>query len=759
MKTMTMLEAALWYASMGYAVFPCSPRSKEPFKRTNGSKEATTDVEQITTWWTSNPDANVALATGSASGLHVVDVDVPSSDVMPLLPTTWIARTRNGGWHYVYKYPEGITSLPNSSKGAKEPVHKHCDTRGQGGYVLVYPSVVDADEGTDGPGRYEWVNHVDPVELPSWIVEKIKPKPVALIPRSTFSVVATGWAKKIVEDECDIVASTPKGGRHHALARASFKLGQIASGGHTSVGNVRGALQHAISAYGLPQGDHRKALRTIEQCMAAGMRHPRSPQTELVTYKPDPFGGAEITVEFEESEQGPEVLAPLPPPKPPQSKSSDDGRWSLLNQVRALGGLCDSFPAWVIRGADHPQPALTIASLLALGSVVAGRRLVYRRGLSSLYVVSLAGSAEGKNRPQSCLGRCIDEVWQELQGPNSFSSGPAFVDTVRKATDGGTGTCLVLDEYGMQLAAMIGPRAATHRQDLKQSLTELSTKGVDKWSPALSLVKGGGKLELWAPCVTLLGSTTPESLHSVLTSTDVADGFVGRHLWFRSQDRLPMWQPPETRGDDTLPPDVRGALSAIRTRHEAWHMGLDSKQGGNDLDVLRLYAPLTVGETPEAAEKLLEHKMQCDEERRDNKRLEIPRATLGRLPEFAARVALVLATLSQPEEEIPTVTLEIVKVAIALVEESAVTFAESLAGNRRASWDDPAAQVDLVVSALRSHGGEATRTQILRACRRLTTQQITEALIRLADEGRLDQTKVPQGKAGGRPSDTYKLKE
>jgi hypothetical protein len=168
---------------------------------------------------------------------------------------------------------------------------------------------------------------------------------------------------------------------------------------------------------------------------------------------------------------------------------------------------------------------------------------------------------------------------------------------------------------------------------------------------------------------------------------------------------------------------------------------------------------LTVNETPEAAAKLLEHKMQCDEERRDNKRLEIPRATLGRLPEFAARVALVLATLSQPEEEIPTVTLEIVKVAIALVEESAVTFAESLAGNRRASWDDPAAQVDLVVSALRSHGGEATRTQILRACRRLTTQQITEALIRLADEGRLDQTKVLQGKAGGRPSDTYKLKE
>jgi len=754
MKTMTMLEAALWYASMGYAVFPCSRRSKFPFGGSAGSHDATTDVERITAWWRSNPDANVAIATGSKSGLHVVDVDAQSSDVMPRLPTTWIARTRSGGWHYVYRYPEGVTSLPNSSKAAK--IHKDCDTRGEGGYVLVYPSIVDIDKdkSATGTGRYEWTNHVDPVELPSWIVEELTPKPVVALPRATYAMQSTSWASKALDGETRAVAEQGEGGRNHRLNQAAFSLGQIVAGGHLSAGDVEVELMHAARACGLQD---REAARTIRSGLNAGMKHPRSPRTELVAFKPDHFGGADIVVQFDDE---PEVLSPLPPPRAPQSKSSDETRWGLLNSVRALGGLCDSYCAWVIRGADHPQPALTIASLLALGSVVAGRRLVYRRGLSSLYLVSLAGSAEGKNRPQSCLGRCIDEVWSDLQGPNSFSSGPAFIDTIRKATDGGNGTCLVLDEYGMQLAAMIGPRAATHRQDLKQSLTELSTKGVDKWSPALSLVKGGGKLELWAPCVTLLGSTTPESLHSVLTSTDVADGFVGRHLWFRSQDRLPIWQPPETRGDDGLPHDVRGALEAIHVRHSEWHMGSPSRKSeGGELDALRLYAPLTVSETPEAAAKLLEHKMQCDEERRDNKRLEIPRATLGRLPEFAARVSLVLATLSQPEEEIPTVTLEIVKVAIALVEESAVTFAESLAGNRRASWDDPAAQVDLVVSALRSHGGEATRTQILRACRRLTTQQITEALIRLADEGRLDQTKVLQGKAGGRPSDTYKLKE
>src|SRR5690606_38344144 len=136
------------------------------------------------------------------------------------------------------------------------------------------------------------------------------------------------------------------------------------------------------------------------------------------------------------------------------------------------------------------------------------------------------------------------------------------------------------------------PRAPSHRVDLKQSLTQLSTVGVDKWSPALSMVKGGGKLDLWAPCVTVLGSTTPDSLHAVLTATDVADGFVGRHVWFRSQSVLPMYQPPEGRGEDSIPLDVRAAISTIRARHESWHMGLTAVSEG--IDQMRLYDPQTV---------------------------------------------------------------------------------------------------------------------------------------------------------------------
>lgn len=719
----TPLDAALAYAERGYPVFPCSPNSKVPFARTNGSKDATTDEATIRRWWESAPTANVAIATGSVSGLYVVDVDVPSSEVMPLLPTTWTARTRGGGWHYIYATTE---PLPNTNKKAPNAVHADADTRGEGGYILVFPSVIDG-------APYTWVNDIDPAPLPAWIADRVRPKPeTRMATRQMFQMVSTGWAGKALEEECDKVASTGEGGRNEALNRASFKVGQIVAGGHLSAHVAAQALDSAAAACGLPE---RERQTTITRSLKAGMASPRHPERREHI---DPFGGQEITLD-------PEVL-PAVPPKPAKP-DTDTERWDLLRRVRDLGGLCDSFAAWVIRGADHPQPGLTIGALLALGSVVAGRRLVYRRSLSSLYVVAMANSAEGKNRPQSCVSRVIDEVWPSLAGANSFSSGPAFVDGVRKAVIQGTGTALVLDEYGMQLANMMGPRAAGHRQDIKQSLTELSTKGTDKWSPALSLVKGGGKLELWAPSVTILGSTTPESLHNVLTSTDVADGFVGRHIWMRAQDVLPLWQPPEMRGDDGIPIDVRSALMTLKARHDGWHMALPVQESG--LDEIRLYAPATMGETDEARDALLKHKLACDDERRTGKRLEIPRAVLGRAPEFAARMAMILAALSQPEDEVPMVGLEHVEVAIALADESARVFAESLAAHARPDWNDPEAQARYVLSAIRAEGGRVLRSDILRRCQRLTARTIGDVLERLAEEGQIVVLKqVGDGRTG-----------
>ena len=72
-----MLDAALAYAALGWAVFPLAPGTKRPLIAGGGGfKAATRDAEQIRRWWTETPDANIGVATGKVSGISVVDVDI-----------------------------------------------------------------------------------------------------------------------------------------------------------------------------------------------------------------------------------------------------------------------------------------------------------------------------------------------------------------------------------------------------------------------------------------------------------------------------------------------------------------------------------------------------------------------------------------------------------------------------------------------------------------------------------------------------------
>jgi len=179
-------------------------------------------------------------------------------------------------------------------------------------------------------------------------------------------------------------------------------------------------------------------------------------------------------------------------------------------------------------------------------------------------------------------------------------------------------------------------------------------------------------------------------------------------------------------------------------------------QSSNGLDEIRLYDPCHMTESEEARAALMAHKLACDEDRRQGKRLEIPRAVLGRAPEFASRMAMVLAILSQPEADIPSVGAEHVRVAIALADESARVFAGSLAANQRPNWDDPEAQAQYVLGAIRKAGGVVDWSSLLRSCQRLTARTMAEVVERLALEGRI----VQESMAGdGRTAKLVRLLE
>ena len=135
-----MANAAIWYAEQGIPVFPLVPGEKRPASR-NGFKDATTDPEQVHTWWVDNPGYNIGFPTGHL--FDVIDVDGPPGyrsladlrdrDALP--PVLARAITARGGTHLY---------VPVAGHGNKAGLLPGIDYRGAGGYVVAPPSVSTA---------------------------------------------------------------------------------------------------------------------------------------------------------------------------------------------------------------------------------------------------------------------------------------------------------------------------------------------------------------------------------------------------------------------------------------------------------------------------------------------------------------------------------------------------------------------------------------------------------------------------------------
>lgn len=140
------LTWALRYAELGLSVFPVRARTKTPVIK-DWQNRATTEPAQIREMWTRHPKAGIGIATGSASGLVVIDLDTKNGQDGPgnwqrylaergiELPPTVTVRTRSGGRHLYYAVPDGA-DFRNSAGTVAEGV----DVRGTGGYVVAPPT-------------------------------------------------------------------------------------------------------------------------------------------------------------------------------------------------------------------------------------------------------------------------------------------------------------------------------------------------------------------------------------------------------------------------------------------------------------------------------------------------------------------------------------------------------------------------------------------------------------------------------------------
>ena len=153
------LRQALAYADRGWPVFPCQAGQKTPATR-HGYRDATTDPEQITAWFSRNPRWNVAIATGEP-GPDVLDVDEhgPAGNGYAAFARLNRAGLLDGAAAYVRTPSGGLHAYFRGSaqRNGHLPAH-HLDFRSRGGYVLAPPSsgrrqALPAHPGTAGRRR------------------------------------------------------------------------------------------------------------------------------------------------------------------------------------------------------------------------------------------------------------------------------------------------------------------------------------------------------------------------------------------------------------------------------------------------------------------------------------------------------------------------------------------------------------------------------------------------------------------------------
>src|SRR6188508_892228 len=120
----------------GWAVFPCSATKAPTIPGPGGYKHATKDPDEIKALWRRHPGPLVGVATGSVSGVWVVDIDSPRhveawqwwQDHHPRLSTR-VFQTRSGGLHLYFRDGQGIGNTASR-------ICRGIDTRGDGGYVI-----------------------------------------------------------------------------------------------------------------------------------------------------------------------------------------------------------------------------------------------------------------------------------------------------------------------------------------------------------------------------------------------------------------------------------------------------------------------------------------------------------------------------------------------------------------------------------------------------------------------------------------------
>jgi hypothetical protein len=272
---LTLEAAALRYMRAGWPVFVLG-RSKRPVANCSACKTAapghdlaacacltchgfhaaTTDPARLAAMLRKVPGGLLAIRTGTAAGLAVVDIDPRNGGTIDralMTPTATVA-TGGGGWHLYYRHPGGPLA-------AARPGHAGVDVKADGGYVVAPPSV--------HPGtrqRYRWTGGRTVSEMPPALRAALAPAPAPDLSAVLRHLPATRRAGGIsspsglLAAHLRAVQNAPEGRRRATLYGAARGVARMVAAGALTAEEAHAALTTAGQAAGQTPREIRAAI-------------------------------------------------------------------------------------------------------------------------------------------------------------------------------------------------------------------------------------------------------------------------------------------------------------------------------------------------------------------------------------------------------------------------------------------------------------------------------------------------------------------
>lgn len=246
---------------MRWKVFPASVK-KTPLLK-GWRAQASSDLEVIKSWHQEFPKMQIAAATGPASNMWVIDIDVKDDrDGLTALEDHFgsitfsdqqlIAGTPSGGYHLYFQWDASlpVTTHVNVLDGI--------DIRGDGGLIMLPPSSVLKSDNTFG--QYRWR---DPKASPAPITTWARELALMALKRDDSSKKLESTSKPV--DLNLVLTGLPAGKRNSELWRYTCHLRGKGISAETAL-----AFMKAVASFCNPPYPEHEAIDMVRRAYELG---------------------------------------------------------------------------------------------------------------------------------------------------------------------------------------------------------------------------------------------------------------------------------------------------------------------------------------------------------------------------------------------------------------------------------------------------------------------------------------------------------